>query len=105
MGPWQYKCRTWFDETVLFVLELIDRSRFQVRRGVRYRAYQETLDFIAAQMPLVRFFGTKRTLLTAILSDIPSQGALLEFGVWKGASITHIAELCASRHIHGFDSF
>ena len=51
------------------------------------------------------FLGRHEVSLTAILSDIPNEGALLEFGVWKGASITHIAGICASRRIHGFDSF
>ena len=43
------------------------------------------------------------------LKRIPAQGMLLEFGVFKGTSINHIAKTLSAagdqRTIHGFDSF
>ena len=44
-------------------------------------------------------------LLTYCISRIESDGLFLEFGVYKGKTINHIASLVPDRIVYGFDSF
>lgn len=47
-------------------------------------------------------------VLTAAARALPAAAApdgILEFGVWKGSTIRHLAALLPGRQIHGFDSF
>lgn len=43
--------------------------------------------------------------LTDALNQVSLDGLFMEFGVWKGETVTHIAKTCPQKTIHGFDSF
>ena len=45
------------------------------------------------------------SLLDYSISKIPSTGLVMEFGVYQGATINHIARRVPSRTVYGFDSF
>jgi hypothetical protein len=51
-----------------------------------------------------RLFGCSADLLRHGVAEACSTGLVLEFGVRRGTSITHIAE-AAGQPVHGFDSF
>ena len=51
-----------------------------------------------------RLFGCSADLLRHGVAEASNAGLVLEFGVRRGTSITHIAE-AAGQPVHGFDSF
>jgi hypothetical protein len=53
----------------------------------------------------VAYFKGRHQLYKYALSQIPSDGLLLEFGVYKGDSINRLAQLMPGRVWYGFDSF
>jgi hypothetical protein len=51
------------------------------------------------------YFKGRHQLYKYALPQIPTDGLLLEFGVYKGDSINRLAELVPGRIWYGFDSF
>jgi hypothetical protein len=51
------------------------------------------------------YFKGRHQLYKYALSQVPKDGLLLEFGVYKGDSINRLAELLPGRIWYGFDSF
>jgi predicted O-methyltransferase YrrM len=68
-------------------------------------AAQEAAEFVSRQMPPVESRPTPFEVLNFCLDLMLSQGLMLEFGVFSGTTINHIAARCPEREIHGFDSF
>lgn len=60
-------------------------------------------DFIEIDEHLI--FGSMKKYLAYNLSKSQAKGHIMELGVWKGATINHIADLIAPRMVYGFDSF
>ena len=87
------------------VLEAADYAIMHPTRLLRRDAAIEARDFIMTQMPGALSFYTSRQVLSHALSQVTLDGALLEFGVFKGGTIRHIAKRCPGRKVHGFDSF
>jgi hypothetical protein len=58
-------------------------------------------DFLYA--PVIQ--ETYLQMLTGLKQAVPVDGLILEFGVYKGDSITRIASACLKSLVHGFDSF
>lgn len=50
-------------------------------------------------------FKNRLDLLTYSLSKVETDGMYLEFGVFNGRSINHIAKQIPDKHVYGFDSF
>ena len=55
-------------------------------------------------MPDALYCGGKMDLLTFALKQAPP-GLALEFGVFKGTTINHLARQAPDRRFYGFDSF
>ena len=70
------------------------------------RALESTVDYVEKYMPHVESVKSKPELLTKALAqaDVSGDRLILEFGVFQGGSINHIARL-TSQTVHGFDSF
>jgi hypothetical protein len=83
--------------------------------GVFKRFIQNPLGMVATFAKSIRFilrelagaprFKTRNELLEYSLGHVAAEGLFLEFGVYKGDSINHIARLKPKRTIYGFDSF
>jgi len=71
---------------------------------LRLHAKREAVDYIIANMQEAMVLPDRLALLGFALARAPSEGLVLEFGVEKGASLTHLARL-TPRIVHGFDSF
>jgi hypothetical protein len=71
---------------------------------LQIRARAEAADYVQAKMADALIFEKPGTLLRFCLTEVPP-GAVLEFGVAGGHSITRIAEAMPGRAVHGFDSF
>ena len=69
-------------------------------------ARESTAQFANAALGGVESFGGRNALLSHAIGlvDPASDGLIAEFGVFRGATINHIASL-TERTVHGFDSF
>jgi hypothetical protein len=94
------------------VLSIIGKEFF----GRRHDSFNiDRLDFLAAgvasaqysarRMKNARRFNSSPDLLSFAASEVTMPGLILEFGVFSGHTINHLAKLMPSRSIHGFDSF
>ena len=68
-------------------------------------ATQQAVDFVEQNMPTLESKNSPFDLLEYCLSRAMVDGLLLEFGVYTGTTINHIADLVPDRIVHGFDSF
>lgn len=71
----------------------------------RYRlATRETARYVTEKLPDVPNFGNPLHLLNFCMDRLEMEGAILEFGVFEGTTINHIASQ-TGQTVHGFDSF
>jgi predicted O-methyltransferase YrrM len=75
-----------------------------LRLELQRRATAAAADFVTAQMPDALYCASKLDHLTFAFKQAP-QGLALEFGVFKGTTINHLAKLAPGRRFYGFDSF
>lgn len=68
-------------------------------------ASYQTAEFIIKNMSTVKMLPKRLDLHTYALSFAQKPGLYLEFGVYKGISINHIAKQRPNDKIYGFDSF
>lgn len=71
-------------------------------------ASDESIIYIAEHMGQAHALTDRLELLSYAIDkipELPTDALYLEFGVYKGQSINHVAPLLAPRCIHGFDSF
>lgn len=71
------------------------------------RALASTVDFVEKHMPGIRpAMSSRAELLSSAFAraDVSGDRLICEFGVFKGASINHLARL-TSQKVFGFDSF
>lgn len=81
------------------------RKATALRSELHRRAMLEAADFVNSHMPEALMCKDRMQHLSYLSSLIPKDGLLLEFGVYSGETINHIAGLLPQRVIHGFDSF
>lgn len=65
----------------------------------------ETAQYVRDRLPRVQSSTTPLEVLDIGLAKISLQGLVLEFGVFSGRTIKHIAGRLPNTIIHGFDSF
>ena len=100
-----YNLKYFLYKVVLAFYELTDLGRLHPARERNIRALQTTVEFIDEHLPDAVGFGTQRELLEYILPTISDSGYYLEFGVYIGGSLRHLAKRKPTKTIHGFDSF
>jgi predicted O-methyltransferase YrrM len=90
---------------VLAWYQLLDTGRLHPVRERAIRALATTVDYIDAHMADALGFETQRELLDYALSQTENAGHYLEFGVYTGGTIRHLATRRPGVTFHGFDSF
>jgi hypothetical protein len=90
---------------VLGGYQLLDTGRLHPVRERARRAFVDSVDYIDRHMPTALGFETQKELLEFALREVAVSGHYLEFGVFSGGTIRHIARCAPSKTIHGFDSF
>src|ERR1041384_844953 len=82
------------------------REATDIRLERQRRALASTVDFVEKHMPGVKACSSKFELLAQALqrADPGADRLVCEFGVFKGATINHIASL-TTKTVFGFDSF
>jgi predicted O-methyltransferase YrrM len=83
---------------------LVPPPEIALRAELQRRATMAAADFVTQSMPDALFCIDKFDHLTFAMSRAPA-GVALEFGVFKGTTINHLARLAPDRRIYGFDSF
>ena len=68
-------------------------------------AAESSARYVMKNMFTLSAFENRMQLLSFALSQVKVDGKYLEFGVYKGVSINHIAEKKSNETIYGFDSF
>ena len=105
--------KSWFDQLIGSLVRRIGRHAYALawqdtanalRNELQRRATMLAADFIQTRMPNALFCGDKFDHLEWAWQHVPA-GLALEFGVFKGVTITHLARLAPDRQIFGFDSF
>ncbi|HCI58181.1 MAG: class I SAM-dependent methyltransferase [Bacteroidetes bacterium] len=77
---------------------------FDIETQLRIRALQSTCEFIEKNMSHLPMFKNKQDALDFSLKQVKISGLYCEFGVYKGASVNHIAKV-TKQEVHAFDSF
>jgi predicted O-methyltransferase YrrM len=87
--------------------EVLNTAHVQdIERASYRRATESTADYVIKHMIKVNSVSSSMELLTMAIgkADLGKNNIVLEFGVYSGATINHIASL-TTQPIYGFDSF
>jgi predicted O-methyltransferase YrrM len=84
--------------------EAMRKSSHALKRELHLRAISDSADVVRAEMPGALFCEDRFENLEYALTLRP-KGLVLEFGVFRGATIRLIAARCPGEKIYGFDSF
>jgi hypothetical protein len=90
---------------VLAGYQLVDTGRFHPLRERSRRALTASVDYIDQHMIGALGFDTQKELLDYAVTQTQAAGHYLEFGVYSGGTIRHIARRVPGATIHGFGSF
>jgi predicted O-methyltransferase YrrM len=94
-----------FNETKRAMEQVMLEEAFNIERQIQRAAMYESAQFVIDNIELHKLCRDKLALLEHCLKLIPEDGLVLEFGVYTGATIRHIAEVVRGRRVYGFDSF
>lgn len=100
-----YGFRNRFKELLCQVYDTLEYPRRHPYTLLRKEAYATTLDFVRERCLKAVPCRSPRQLLDLAIARTKVDGNYVEFGVFRGASIRHIAACRPKKIIHGFDSF
>lgn len=92
-------------ERVYQAYDALDYAVSHPYSALRKLSHESTIKFILENCPQATPCRTPRRLMDLALRRVEVDGAFLEFGVFKGASVNFLAKRLPHRRIHGFDSF
>jgi predicted O-methyltransferase YrrM len=88
-----------------YIDELLDRDARNIPRELKRRSLIETCDFVEQNMIGVESFRDRYELLDHAIKNVQIENGLwLEFGIYLGNTINHIARQ-TNNTVYGFDSF
>ena len=91
------------------VKDKLYRNDWEPKQNIKQYLQQvagiQTAEYIIKNMPTVPSFNVTLDILTYGLSNVSIDGLYLEFGVFSGRTINHIAKKSKDKIIYGFDSF
>jgi len=105
--------KSWFDQLIGSLVRRIARHAYSLawqdtanalRNELQHRATISAANFVQTHMQGALFCANKFDHLTCAWEHVPA-GLGLEFGVYKGVTINHLARLAPDRQFFGFDSF
>jgi predicted O-methyltransferase YrrM len=101
-----FKLKTAIQKWMFTLQDYWDFPRLHPARELKRRALEESVRYAQTHMQTAVGMETSREVLASALHQVTAAGHYLEFGVYKGGSITFIAnQLGPSKMVHGFDSF
>lgn len=84
---------------------LTEKPIQNIRKHLFNVAGKQTAEYVIKNMSTVPYFKNNLELLTYALSKVQIDGLYLEFGVYSGNTINHIAGEINNKSVYGFDSF
>ncbi|KAH9998192.1 hypothetical protein F4779DRAFT_605857 [Xylariaceae sp. FL0662B] len=96
--------RTYIDQTLEKQNDADRRSRRDISQAAERDAAHSSARFADEHFPAATAFFDKNDTMRYALNAAPEKGMALEFGVYSGASLRHIAAERAGE-VYGFDSF
>ena len=100
------KAWKWLHDVVKAAIEeALENDSIDLGRQFRRMARDESALYALENIELTKGCRDRYALMDRCLELIAPTGLILEFGVWKGASICHIADRLSPRKVYGFDSF
>jgi hypothetical protein len=105
--------KSWFDQLIGSLVRRIGRHVYSLawqdaatalRYELQHRATISAANFVQTRMRGALFCANRFDHLTCAWEHVPA-GLALEFGVYKGVTINHLARLAPDQQFFGFDSF
>jgi len=101
-----FRLKTAIQKWMFTLQDYWDFPRLHPAREMKKIALQESVQYAQKHMRTAVGMESSREVLAAALGKVSVPGHYLEFGVYKGGSITFVAnQVGASQIVHGFDSF
>ncbi|MBT8376692.1 MAG: class I SAM-dependent methyltransferase [Bacteroidia bacterium] len=72
---------------------------------LQIRAADDTCSYIEEHMMKIHSESSRNAVIDRALEKVTLKGLHLEFGVFSGETINHVAKKCPNTTIYGFDSF
>jgi predicted O-methyltransferase YrrM len=95
-----------YNEAKKAMEQVMLEEAFNIEHQIQRTAMQESARFVMENIELHKMCrGDKVALLDRCLGLIFQDGLVLEFGVFQGSTIRHIAQRLPGRRVYGFDSF
>jgi hypothetical protein len=85
--------------------EALENDSIDIQRQFWRMSRDESARYALENIGTDKGYRDRNALMDRCLELIAPTGLVLEFGVWKGASIRHLASRLSPRVIYGFDSF
>ncbi len=101
-----FNLKTSIQKWMFTLQDFWDFPRLHPAREMKKLALQESVQYAQKHMRTAVGMESARQVLSAALQQVTEPGYYLEFGVYKGGTITFIAnQVGSSQPVHGFDSF
>lgn len=89
----------------LFQVALVSESQ-NIKNELARRALKSTVNYIDKNMAEINSVNSRYKVLDSAIENIEiKNGLVLEFGVYNGDTLNHIAKKIPNNKIYGFDSF
>ena len=85
--------------------EALENDSIDLNRQIWRLSRDESARYVLANIGLNKAYHDRYALMNRLVEMTSPKGLVLEFGVWKGASLCHLATRLAPRKVYGFDSF
>lgn len=97
------------EKTTVDTNKKIYRNDWEPNQNIRRQMYElaksQTAEYVMKNMSKVKAFNVSLDILTFAIAESVVNGQFLEFGVYSGKTINHIAKLKPEETIYGFDCF
>jgi hypothetical protein len=101
-----FSLKTSIQKWMFTLQDFWDFPRFHPAREVKRVALEESVQYAQKYMRTATGVESAREVLVSALRKVSVRGHYLEFGVYKGGTISFIAKQVGSAQtVHGFDSF
>jgi predicted O-methyltransferase YrrM len=94
-----------YEEARRAIEEALFDDSFNLERQLQRAAMEQSARYVTEHVELHKVRPDRIALLDHCLSLVPASGLVLEFGVYAGSTLTHIADRLPDRPVYGFDSF
>ena len=100
-----FRLKTYIQKLLFDLRSILEFPFLHPNYELSKRALQESATYIQEHMPDAVGLETARQVLDLALTELPTDGVILEFGVFRGGTIRYLAKAVPGRKVHGFDSF